>query len=504
MKYKNSVLINLIASIVAFGVNIIINFFLTPFIVDELGVEAYGFYSLGINFITYVSILNIALNSMAGRFITIELHKNNIKQANVYFTSVIYANIFLTIFLLIPTILVIIYLDKLLNIPSVLVQDVKLLFSLLFANFFINIIFSHFSVSIFATNRLYLASLRNIESNIIKLIVILGLFVFFTPAVSYMGIATLAATIYITLFYLKYYLKYLPQIKLKKIYFNISAIKEIISSGWWNALTHLGQVLLQSLNVLISNTFLGPKAMGTMAIVYIIPTFFSSLIGSIVSVFSPKLTIYYAKKNMQDFWLLLRKSMLFLSVITTLPLILLFNVGDQFFTLWMPSENAELLRILSILAVAGYVVSGSMNSIYTMFTVVNKIKLNSIVILVAGVVNLILIFILNYLDCLNLVSLVVLNAILSVIRNLFFTIPYGARILKVRKRQLYSIVLKSIITITVVIVIIKPFTKLINQYSWLYLFIESLIIFIITMVTNFYILLNKNDRKAILNKIKRN
>ncbi|MGN1432220.1 MAG: hypothetical protein ACI4XI_00820, partial [Ruminococcus sp.] len=66
--------INIIASIVAFGVTIGINFFLTPYLVSSLGTEAYGFIGLANNFVQYATIVTSALNSMAGRFISVEYH----------------------------------------------------------------------------------------------------------------------------------------------------------------------------------------------------------------------------------------------------------------------------------------------------------------------------------------------------------------------------------------------------------------------------------------------
>ena len=77
--------INLIAQVIAFGINLGISFFLTPFIVEKIGVEANGFVSLANNFVEYAQLITISINSMAGRFITIKLHQKNPEDANKYF-----------------------------------------------------------------------------------------------------------------------------------------------------------------------------------------------------------------------------------------------------------------------------------------------------------------------------------------------------------------------------------------------------------------------------------
>ena len=77
--------INMIANIVAFVVQFGINFLLTPYIVHTLGSEAYGFVQLSNNIISWVGILTVALNSMSGRFICIEINRQNTKKAKEYF-----------------------------------------------------------------------------------------------------------------------------------------------------------------------------------------------------------------------------------------------------------------------------------------------------------------------------------------------------------------------------------------------------------------------------------
>ena len=90
---KKRLFINLTASIVSFFVQLAINFFLSPYLVEHLGDAAYGFIGLANNFVSYASILTVALNSMASRFISIEINRQNHKKANEYYSS-IFINIY--------------------------------------------------------------------------------------------------------------------------------------------------------------------------------------------------------------------------------------------------------------------------------------------------------------------------------------------------------------------------------------------------------------------------
>ena len=63
----------------------LISFFLSPYITKALGVEANGFVTLANQFVGYISLITIALTSMASRFISINIFKKNYEEANRYF-----------------------------------------------------------------------------------------------------------------------------------------------------------------------------------------------------------------------------------------------------------------------------------------------------------------------------------------------------------------------------------------------------------------------------------
>ncbi|MFK2103172.1 hypothetical protein ACIXFR_17455 [Bacteroides fragilis] len=157
--------INMIAQVIAFLVNVGIGLLLTPYIVKSIGKEAYGFVGLANNFISYAQIVVLALNSMAARFVTICVNRGEYVQASKYFSSVFYSNLFLSIILFVFSLVVVVNLECLINIPVEMSNDVKMLFALIFLNFILSVFFSVYSIATFTRNRLDLASIRNITSN---------------------------------------------------------------------------------------------------------------------------------------------------------------------------------------------------------------------------------------------------------------------------------------------------------------------------------------------------
>lgn len=96
MKGKR-LIINLISNIISFIIQLGISFILTPIITEKVGDAAYGFIGLANNFVSYATIFTVIINSMASRFITLELSKNRTKEANKYFSSVLIMDLIMSL-----------------------------------------------------------------------------------------------------------------------------------------------------------------------------------------------------------------------------------------------------------------------------------------------------------------------------------------------------------------------------------------------------------------------
>ena len=93
------------------------------------------------------------------------------------------------------------------------------------------------------------------------------------------------------------------------MYFDSKIIKELLSSGIWSVITKLGQILSDGLDLLITNIFINASAMGTLSVAKTLPSAISSLLVTISGIFSPQLTIYYAKGEIDRLVEELKKSM---------------------------------------------------------------------------------------------------------------------------------------------------------------------------------------------------
>ncbi len=503
MTKSKQLAVNLSANFIAYAVNLGISFFLSPYIVRSIGVDAYGFVGLANNFISYATLITVALTSVEGRFVTVKIYEKDMNGANKYFSSIFMASSILSAVIGIVLAAIWIYLEHLINIPQNIFWDVKILFAVLFVNCLLSTIGAIFTVATFATNKLYLDSIRKIESNAVRVAIILLLFFLFSPKVSYIGISSLAAGIYVFVFNIYYTRKLLPDIHIRRKHFDIGAIREVLSSGVWNLLTRLGQLLLDGLDLLITNIFIDTVSMGVLSLAKTVPNAISGIVGSMVSVFSPDFTILYAEKKTDELIASVKQSMKIMGIIANLPIIVLIVCGDYFFELWQPTQDASQLQILSILTCFGLIFSGGINCIFNIFTVVNKLRVNSIAVCVSGIISTALVFILLKTTDLGLYAVAGVSSAIAILKNIFVIVPYAAHCLKQKWYVFYPDVFRPVLfvfacsAIGFLIKYVFPFT------GWIRLFLLAGTMVLISVVIGGFIVLNKQDRNFVMSKIRR-
>ena len=496
--------INFGAQIVVFVSNFIISFFLTPFIIENIGSEAYGFVGLANNFITYVTVLTVALNSMFSRFVTISIHRGEDLKSNKYFSSVFFANLFVSIPLTIISAFVVIFINKLVKVSDVILTDVQLLWTFLFANFIIGLIFSVFSVATFARNRLDLNSLRNLESSALKVIILVIMFKAFKPSVWFLGFSAVICSLYVNSINIFYTKKLLPDIHIRKKYFDFAMVKELLSSGMWNSVNQLSGILSNGLDLLITNLFVTSSAMGVVSVSKTVPSYILQAFGTISSLFTPELTISYAKNDIEDMRKQLISAIRLLSFFACIPISFLYIFGKNFYMLWVPSQDASTLQLLTVIGMMAAPFGWSLEPLWSIFTITNKVKQSSLFLLSNAVLSTAIVFILLKFapnETAKMCIVVGTSTVISIIRNLTFLPMFGAKCLKLKLTTFYPVIFKCVSAIAIISVVSFGIKNVINPDSWFKLILCGVILAAISCVFNFFFLLKKNERDVMFNKL---
>ena len=498
--------INMIAQLIGFVVNLGISFLLTPFIVKNVGSEAFGFVGLANNFVGYAQVITIALNSMAGRYITVKIHQDDLTGANKYFTSVVIANILTAMLMSIPSALVILNLDKLVNVSNEILTDVQLLWFFIFLNFLISIISATYSIATFVRNKLYLTSVQGIVSNLLRVSVLIITLSIFPPSIWFIGLAATVASLNNLGWNIHYTKVLMPEIKVRKEYFDIHAIKVLLSSGIWNSFTKISSILSTGLDLLISNLYVGASAMGSLSIAKTVPSAILTLFGALANVFAPQLTISYAKKDHENMKNQVMSSIKFLGMFSSIPVAIMLAYGDIFYSLWVPSQDGGLLQVLTILSCVEFMFVLPLEGLWNVFTVSNKVRQTSLYMFFNSIFSIGLVLLaMQYIGNLEarLYIITGTSTIFSIIRSLVFLPIYGSRCLKLKWNVFYPTIMKNTILVIIITLFSLLMKYLLSIDGWAMLSLAAGLTFIFSLGINFLVILDKNEKRLFLKTLSR-
>lgn len=483
-----------------------ITFLLTPFIVSSLGVEANGFIGLSNNIIGYLQLATVALNSMAGRYITIEYHRGNLQMANRYFSSVFYSNCLLATVIFVISLCLLHYIEYVIEIPDYLVRDVKVLFLLLSISTCISMVFNVYNVGTFIANRLDIGSIRNLISNIIRATILVFAFSLFSPYLWYVGLSALVCGIYLVIANVVLTHKLTPELQFKKELFDFSKVKELLSSGVWNLIGKLGEILQRGLDLLFANWFINAKAMGILSISTQIPFVILSVFGLLSSSFAPTMTRDFAQGNIDSIKKELSKSIRILSIFMLLPLSVLYVYGDVFYHLWVPSEDAHLLQWLTICGTFALIFTSPLESFWNLFTVTNKIKgssifmiINSVLVFATVVAGL---FIAESIEA-KMFIIAGVRSLWGVLRGLLFLPIYAAYCLNEKWNTFYPMMVKPLTGLVLSLALCFCLRWIYIPNDWIGFFSMAFVVAVISLSIGCALILSKHDIGYLYSRIKK-
>jgi O-antigen/teichoic acid export membrane protein len=276
---------------------------------------------------------------------------------------------------------------------------------------------------------------------------------------------------------------------------------ELISSGIWNTISSLGHILTSSIDLLVANLFVSANAMGVMSLTYTVPAFINALNETLANVFVPSLIIDYAQNRMDNLVKTIRQSAKIISVICSLPLGFFLVFGREFYQLWQPTQDAQILHILSVIIIFGRVFFTGMQPLFSVFTVTNKVKENAIVAVATGFASVGLMYLLLRFTNLGMYAIVSASVICCFIKNILFVIPYAAKHLGLKATSFYNVLLPSVLCCAILVAWGFALRAFWIPDSWIELISSAVIFAAVGVCLTGLIVLNKDERKYLISLI---
>ena len=471
--------VNIGAAILSFGVGLLIRFIATPYIVSRLGPEAYGFVGVSANMLGIVALATVAVNSLANRFIAVEYQSGRIDDARSYYSSLIVANVALAVFLIAICSVLCCNLEKLINVPEDIVLDVKILFAILATNMVVSLLSSAWSVGAFIRNRLDVSNGIQIVGNVVQGIALILLFGFGLAHIWYVGLAILAMGVFVAGGNYIAMRRLMPCIRLEWPLFSRAKVMALAKAGSWNLISRISDILGQGLDLLVANVFLGATLAGVLAISKNVPFLVLSFFAALVSAFVPMLLKRYAEGSHSKFTIVFSRVVNLCCLLAPLPMAFLIVFGQNFYSIWLPGQDSVLLNALTILGALNLVFAMPLESVWSVFTIVNKLKWPTLFMLC----NSVLVFSTMLLGCFifenplhKLFVVAGARAGWGVIRSLSFLPIYGAHVARLPKSMLYGPIAVCVVLFSVNLCGGFLLKSLVPVQSWCSLFIAAILL----------------------------
>lgn len=496
-------IVTLMSSGMATAMSFVVSFFLTPFITNMLGTEAYGFVTLSKNFVSYAVIISTALDSYATRYIAMEYHKRDFDKANSYVSSAFYGDTVIASIIFAVGVIFVLFMERFLNVSPELLVSVKLLFLLVFVNFFFTTIKTVFNSTAYIKNRLDITGFVRVIGYVVEIILYLVIFKLFPPRVWYVGIVMLVVTAINFWAAIWMFRNMTPELKVERKLFSMDAVKKLVGNGIWNSINSLGVTLNSGLDLLVTNLLLTNLQMGQIAITKTIASIFSSLEAMLCQPFQPLLLKSYSDNNKEQLLDELKMSVNISGFFSALTFAGFFSLGQLFYKLWIPNQDIELLYALTVVTILAYVTEGPVHPLYYIYTLTVKNRVPCIITLLGGVLNVVGMFVLVRYTNMGIYSIVITTTIITTVTSMITNPPYMAHCLKLKWYTFYPMLLINIIGSVIMTVLFSFVAKAIAPSTWVGLIVTACILSIFGLGIYFIFVFSNKERKYIINMIKR-
>ena len=503
MMNKRQTTINFYTNILALIANVFVGIYYTPYLVNSLGLAAYGILPIALIINQYISVATQTLTHAFTRFYSVSIQKTDYDEASKDI-STSFAVVFLISLLILPiAIWVIDDVDELFQIPYGLESSARLLIGYSILSFILSLFSSLLNVTLYAINRLDLMNAMKIIRAVFKLVFVIILFEYIRIDVSLVGLSNLIIEILVLIISIYLFFRYKPAaVRISPSLFNKAILYSILGMSIWVLLQVCGDTLLYRTDNLIVNHFWGSEASGALGAVSEIGSYVTVIVNVIGSLFGPLILIAYARGNHKEVKSLFVEQSTIVGCISSVLAGIISGCGYIILKVWLGNGMEEYCwwLVLKMIVLPYYAAGGIMAFVYRSW---NKVKFPAIGTLILGVMDIsCLITICKCFYPHNALIILIINTVFSICQCFILNAVAVSRIYKECKRNLAIIFIKitgAFISCYIIGKITSSFVQIQTLFQLGVLLVLLGISLFVFIVFTFY---NKTERNHLINLIK--
>jgi membrane protein EpsK len=410
-----------------FVINTLISFWFTPFLINSLGSEVYGFIPLITSVVSYFGILSISINAATGRYLIIQIEQGNEEEANAIFNTTLTSLVGLSALLIPVGILLLTNIHILLNVPGTELDAVRFLLICSVTALILNTLRTSFSIVAFTQNRFDLRSMFNFLGRSSQVVVVAILFSVQEPNLYFVGWGLIATATITLLGDIYLWRRLLPNLKIQPKLFDIQVLKNMGDTSFWMLVSTLGTILYLNIEIILANRFLNLAVAGMYGAVLAIPGNLRTIANTVNSVWAPLLISKYSRDDLSGLTRVSRYSIKLIGLSIALPIGFVAGASREFLSLWLGPEFETFAWVAVVMSIH-LGANLSTESLYGIFVSMNKLKLPALFTLFSG--GLTIILGVPLIQQLGPIGAAIAAGVAFSIRNIVFLPLFSARLLK--------------------------------------------------------------------------
>lgn len=465
-------------------------------VLNTLGVEDYGVYSIVGGIVTLFSFFNGAMTSATQRFLAFDIGKNDIEQLKKTFNTTLNIHIAIAILVLILAETIgLWFVNYKLNLPVDRMIAVNWVYQFSVFTFLLGIIQVPYDALIVAREKMDIYAYMSIIEVFLKLIIVYLLVVFsFDKLILYAGLFFLVS--FIVRAGHVYYCKWKYKESKYQLYFDKAFYKVLLSYSGWNLFGNIASVARgQGSNILL-NLFFGTVLNAAYGISLQVQGTVQAFVTNFQMAVNPQIIKLYAAGNNEECLKLIFQSAkfsYFLLFLIATPII--FNI-DFILELWLgnPPKYTSVFVMLSLVSMLIECISGPL-MIGAQAT--GNIKWYQIVIGTLIFLNLPISYIL--LKIYKSPELIFYSSIIISVLSLVFRLFFLRNIMKFPVKIFFNSVLLRIVFVSIFVILLQYFffQLILIRNSMVYFFVNISVICFFSIVFIYTIGINSEEKKAI-------
>ena len=286
---------------------IIVNLYTSRVVINALGLEDYGLYSVVGAVVIFLGFLNNSMTAAAQRFLSYSKGKEDLNRTKSIFNSLFAVQIIVAgIILILAETLGIIYIEKFLNVSPTKLYIAHYVYQFSLLSLLTKVVTVPYTASIIANERMRAFALISILEGMLQLSVALIL-----PFIMYHRLIWYALLMFLTVFIIQLGYRFYSWYHFSECRINFSwkrdEIKSIIGYSGWNLLGALSSVATDQGVNMVLNSFFGVVVNAARGIAFQVSAAVASLSGNFQQAINPQIVKNYASGNLDEMYKIITK-----------------------------------------------------------------------------------------------------------------------------------------------------------------------------------------------------